>query len=218
MGIFVNADLIEKELRDNGSFDFKSYKLDFNYKFFIDNFKASSFFASANGLFLLEKLSNKGSSVCISDTSSLNSYFAAYIADYSREQLLLSGKKFTVETVLSDVRKLDFMRSAKEKGYRVYLYFITTCDPLINIQRVNARVNQKGHSVPEDKISSRYHKSLNNLFTAMLISDRAYIFDNSYKEPNFIAEKKDNFIENKKDFVPEWYQKYVIEKLKKAYN
>ena len=43
-----------------------------------------------------------------------------------------------------------------------------------------------------------------------MISDRAYIFDNSYSKPSFIAEKGDNTIENNMDFVPEWYQKYVI--------
>ena len=212
-GTFVNADVIEKELREKGFFNFQLYNLKLDYSSFIDHFSSSTFFQSANGGDLLENLYCESNSVYLKDVSLLNSYFAAYIADFVREQLLLHGRKFTIETVFSDKRKLDFIRLAKSKGYRIYLYFITTSDPLINIERVNARVSQKGHSVPEDKIRSRYYKSLDNLFDGILISDRAYIFDNSRKDIDFIAEKSDDLIENKKDFVPEWYQRYVIKKL-----
>lgn len=214
LGIFVNADIIEKELREKGFFNFQSYNLKLDYPFFVDHFSSSTFFQSANGDALLENLYSENNSVYLKDVSLLNSYFAAYIADFTREQLLHYGRKFTIETVFSDKRKLDFIKLAKSKGYRIYLYFITTSDPLINIERVNARVSQKGHSVPEDKIKSRYYKSLDNLFDGILLSDRAYIFDNSRKDIEFIAEKNDDLIENKKDFVPEWYQRYVIRKLK----
>jgi len=41
------------------------------------------------------------------------------------------------------------------------------------------RVETGGYSVPDEKIISRYSRTMNNLFEALKISDKAYIFDNS---------------------------------------
>lgn len=212
LGVFVNADIIEKELKDHQEFNFDSYNLSLSEQSFYEKFRSSSFFESSNGLSILKELHFDSNCVCLKNTESLNSYFAAFIADYTREELLLSGRKFTIETVLSDERKLNFMQSAKKQGYRIYLYYITTSDPLINIDRVKTRVIQDGHNVDPSKIVSRYYKSLNNLFEAIILSDRAYIFDNSYSQPSLIAEKEDDLIKNMLELVPEWYQKYVIAK------
>ena len=39
-------------------------------------------------------------------------------------ELLDNSKKFTIETVMSHSSKLDFMRLAKEKGFKVYLVWV----------------------------------------------------------------------------------------------
>jgi len=44
---------------------------------------------------------------------------------------------------------------------------------------VRNRVALKGYNVPEDKIVTRYHRSLNLLVNAIRYTNRAYIFDNS---------------------------------------
>src|SRR5690606_36638714 len=73
----------------------------------------------------------------------------------------------------------DMMRRAAEKGYKVYLYFVCTESPEINKYRVKLRVANGGHDVPEDKIESRYYRSLSLLYTAAQIAYQAYFFDNS---------------------------------------
>jgi len=45
---------------------------------------------------------------------------------------------------------------------------------------VALRVTQGGSSVPEDKIVERYQRSLSLLKDAVALSDRAYLFDNTY--------------------------------------
>jgi predicted ABC-type ATPase len=49
----------------------------------------------------------------------------------------------------------------------------------INIGRIRYRVSQGGHAVPEDKIVSRYYRSLELLIPAIKSTNRAFIFDNS---------------------------------------
>lgn len=60
-------------------------------------------------------------------------------------------RQFTIETVMSDVRKMDYIRLAKQSGYRIYLYFVSTQDVEINIGRVAQRVQLGGHDVPREK-------------------------------------------------------------------
>lgn len=71
------------------------------------------------------------------------------------------------------------MQEAVAQGYKVYLYYVSTEDPEINKYRVNLRVTQGGHSVPEDKIASRYYRSMELLKQALSLSYQAYCFDNS---------------------------------------
>ena len=65
---------------------------------------------------------------------------------------------------------------------KIYLYYIATKNPAINIERVDNRVEEGGHFVPKDKIESRYYKTMENLYSAILLSDKAYLFDNSNDE------------------------------------
>ena len=117
----------------------------------------------------------------------LDSYLAAWIAELLRVHLVLDKKPLTFETVMSHPSKLDFLREAQQVGYRTYLYFVATADPLININRVRARVSKGGHAVAENKIIDRYYRSLKLLRPALKFSNRAYVFDNSGEEPHLIA-------------------------------
>ncbi len=89
-------------------------------------------------------------------------------------------------------------------------------NPEINISRVKYRVSQGGHDVPEDKIISRYYRSLDLLFEAIKNSWRAYIFDNSASKEFLLAETKEGkIIEMRTENIPAWFNKFVIQKLTK---
>lgn len=112
---------------------------------------------------------------------------------------------------MSSSDKVDFLKKAQEAGYRTYLYFIATQDPIVNISRVKNRVKLGGHNVPKEKIISRYYRSLKLLSQAVKYSNRAYIFDNSSQKKLWIAQ-----INNGKDFefksnsIPEWVDRYLL--------
>ena len=68
---------------------------------------------------------------------------------------------------MSSPYKIALLENAQQLGYRTCLYYIATDDPAINVARVKARVNLGGHDVPEDKIVSRYARSLGLLMEAV---------------------------------------------------
>ena len=103
--------------------------------------------------------------------------------------ILLDGKQdFTFETVLSTDRNLELLRRAKEARYEIQAVFVLTCSSDINVRRVQERVRNGGHDVPEDKIRSRYNRSLKNLAKLVRIADRTRVIDNSGDEPSLICE------------------------------
>jgi predicted ABC-type ATPase len=104
---------------------------------------------------------------------------AAQWSEARREELLAQGAGIAFETVFSAPDKLDFVVRAKLGGYFVRVFFVGTSSPSINASRVVGRIIKGGHSVPIDKIVSRYLKSHANLLAALEVADRVYIYDNS---------------------------------------
>ena len=117
---------------------------------------------------------------------------AALLADEHRQQALSRNIPFSFETVLSTGRKLEFLKQAKEKGYFIRGYFILTCEPLLNVARVQGRVLNGGHDVPKDKIISRYEKSLANIPEFIKLCDICHIFDNTDLPARIFRKHKDN--------------------------
>lgn len=124
------------------------------------------------------------------------------------------------ERIIFASRNIDsYIASALSDYIRVSLIGerVATADADINVARVAYRASIGGHDVPPDKIRSRYKRSLENLSEAILLSNRAYIFDNSQDgEPRFaqiaeITEGED--IDIVADTQPAWFQQYVIDKL-----
>ncbi len=139
----------------------------------------------------------------------IDAYVASVLADFLRRKLLAEGRSFAFETVMSSPDKIDFMREARSAGFRVYLYYIATEDPDINVERVRNRVALGGHPVDEAKIRSRYLRSLDLLFDAVLNSDRAYLFDNSGEEGAqvWVAEVTNGEeLELKTALMPHWFK------------
>lgn len=152
---------------------------------------------------------------CISfSATEPNSYIASIASSLIREQLIASQTSFTFETVMSSEDKIQVMRAARDAGFKNYLYYIATDDPTINVQRVQNRVNIGGHPVPEDKICQRYYRSLELLVSAIKLTDRAFLFDNSGNEAIWIAEvTPEGEIETKVEELPDWFYNSIVQKL-----
>lgn len=215
LGVYLNADEIEAALKRQGFVDLSCYGLESPLAG-IQEFLAASplFLKSGADVVPTDEVVVEGTRVLLADKLR-NSYTAAALAEYVREELLRKRVSFTFETVMSHQSKVDFMGKALDAGFRVYLYYIATSNPNINVARVKSRVQSGGHAVPEDKILSRYGQSLKLLYDAIRNSSRAYIFDNSADAADivWIAKCTDGIeIELQVEDVPDWFAQHVVDR------
>ncbi len=208
---YVNADDIQKELNETGAyslnkFSIKTSKIDFQKFITTSSFK-EKIEGEIDGLLFFE---NDLIRVRINNASS---YIAALIADFVRNQLLENRLSFEFETVMSHESKIDFIKAAKEKGYKVYLYFLCTESPQINKLNVRNRIKQGGHFVPEEVIENRYYKTLSLLKRAMDNSEVSYILQNNLTDFTSIYVIKNSEIVEQNEYIPNWFQHYYLDKL-----
>lgn len=211
LGVYVNADDIEIGLREGKSILFSEYHLTISEITLQAFYKSSTFSpVKRNEPDLWEKV--KVTNNEFSCLSYVDAYLAADLAEFIRKQLLVNGISFTYETVMSHPGKIDFLKQALDSGYRVYLYYIATVDPNINISRVNLRVALDGHPVSPEVIRNRYYRSLSNLRAAVKQTNRAYIFDNSQDKAFLIAEITNGteVVMNDAINVPNWVAEYLL--------
>ena len=117
---------------------------------------------------------------------------AAQKATELREKFVNEKKGFTFETVLSTSRNLDLLKKAKENGFFIRCIYVLTANPEINVHRVHARFASGGHSVPDEKIRSRYTKAFNLLPVLIQVCDICHVYDNSETAFRIFKKRKEN--------------------------
>jgi predicted ABC-type ATPase len=216
LGVYLNPDEIEQEIRQQGFLGVSQYGVKTTEAEVIGFFRSSVFLTSIGEDRAVKQLGFANGRLSFAGKA-VNSYFASVAADFLRQKLLEQRVTFTFETVMSHPGKVALLEQAQKMGYRTYLYYIATEDPDINVSRIRSRVRRGGHSVPEDKIASRYHRSLDLLMDAVCRTNRAYLFDNSGENQNrtWIAEVTDGReLEMKTDQMPAWFKRAVMDKIK----
>ncbi|MDK1683421.1 zeta toxin [Acinetobacter terrestris] len=191
IGAYLNADELEQNLKHSHQLDLMAYHPALKAPELIDFLKQKKRPNAGQLLALLksEPVLLENGNIQF-DVSEIDSYLCARIIDYIRLEFLRLKISFTFETVMSHISKVEFLQEAKRQGFKTYLYYVSTVDPMINIARVKYRVSVGGHPVPEQKIVERYYRSMDLLMQAVDASDRTYLFDNSSngEKAAFIAE------------------------------
>lgn len=205
IGVYVNADEIEKTLKQAHRLDLSGFDITAPIGTRLhEHFESSTLLQKAGLIELARQVQVIGSEIQFG-TIPINSYLAASIADFIRRELLSQGTSFTFESVMSHPDKVEFMREAQAKGYRTYLYFVATNSPAINIARVRQRVAGGGHPVPEEKIIERYSNSIALLDQAVAAANRAYIFDNSGDAHVLLVQSNEGELTTCVDALPQWF-------------
>ena len=104
------------------------------------------------------------------------------LAEARRRTLMTERLSFITESTFSHSSKVKLVRDAKAAGYRVVLYHVHVVSPDLAVLRVQARVGEGGHPVPEAKIRERYARNQDLIHQAALIADHTFVFDNSRLE------------------------------------
>ena len=92
---------------------------------------------------------------------------------------LAAGRSFNQETTLSGRSSLRLIRDARERGYRVAMYYVGVDDARIANERIAHRVANGGHLIDPDLVARRWDASLENLRRAVPLCDEVNLFDNT---------------------------------------
>ena len=141
----------------------------------------------------------------------INSYSVAIVADFFKEQYLKHRISFSFETVFSHPAKIDILKRAQAAGFKTYMYFIATENPVINVNRIRERVALGGHDVPEEKTRSRYLRCMEQVRYALPYLNRAYFFDNSTEQSIYLAEYESEVgFTLHSELLPSWFKRFVL--------
>jgi predicted ABC-type ATPase len=184
-GTYVNADEIAVSIVSEAGLNLSNYLQDFQIARFL-------VFADSSGMMKGEiTLEEFAASFIVKNdhltlvTGRAKDLVAQVLANFFVKSLLELGHKVSYETVFSHASKVSLMEYAKTLGYKVYLYFVCTEAPEINIYRVKLRAERGGHDVDERRIRERYYRSLALMPLGATFAYQAYFFDNSGVEGEF---------------------------------
>jgi predicted ABC-type ATPase len=101
---------------------------------------------------------------------------------------------------------LKFLREARQAGYFVSVHFLGLDSAQLAIARVAQRVEAGGHDVPDDKILTRYPRTLANLRSLLDLADEVTLYDNSYLDQPFrpVAFLREGRLLDLARSVPSW--------------
>lgn len=214
--IFINADLLEEDFKRKNFINLSDFEIN------ITNTDFESF-CFQSGLFVKAGFNAASWNLVVKENVIVrntlepviyNSYHFAIIADFIRYSLIKSKKSFSFETVFSHPSKLDLIDFAHQNNYKVYLYFIGTETPKMNVERVKDRVLKGGHLVNQDKIEKRYFLTMDLLIEMVKKVDQTYLWDNSETQ-DYVGQICDGTLDLQLSNIPNWIDKYILDKIKK---
>jgi predicted ABC-type ATPase len=81
------------------------------------------------------------------------------------------------------------IKTARESGYEISLFFFGLSSPEFAISRVAERVKNGGHNIPNDIIERRYNRGISNLVRLYIpVWDNWVIIDNTDAVPEVVAQ------------------------------
>jgi predicted ABC-type ATPase len=116
---------------------------------------------------------------------------------------------FCIETTLGGRGgALNHIRDAKKAGYEIHIFFLGLDKVEVNIERVEVRVMNGGHHIPEDTIRRRFVTSVDHLIENLNFFDELVVIDNSLiNDSRTIITAKNGKVVWETKPLPEWSQR-----------
>lgn len=204
----LNADEIFAEVSKTHSF---SSPVPIEQSDLLEYATASKYDGNTKEHFVQGRIFVQGDIVRFASQDAINSYTIALVTNFLQHSCIKEKVSFSQETVFSHISKVTALKDARSAGYRTYLYFVSNQDVSINLTRISNRVKRGGHDVPMEKVIARAKRSLANIKAALPYCTRAFFFDNSSMEMEFLAEySEENGMSIKSDNLPDWFKACVL--------
>lgn len=105
-------------------------------------------------------------------------------------QQVQARRDFAFETTVSGLAYAQLLKTMKQEGYSIRLYYLWIPTVALTLRRIAERVKRGGHDIPGAVARRRYRKGLINLFRHyMPLADYCVIFDNSSAVPVLVYER-----------------------------
>ena len=132
---------------------------------------------------------------------------AANVAEARRLRAVQNREDFAFETVFSRTDHwLSFLTALRSSGFEIWLFFICTSHPLLNVKRIETRVLHGGHGVPAPKVISGFDRSIRTVVAAKPVVNQLWLYDNT--ETGLNHKLVARFLHGEADFVaatiPPW--------------
>ena len=114
-----------------------------------------------------------------------HAYEASAAATAARDDALSHRRSFITETVFSHPSKIELIKQGISAGYLVTLHAILVPED-VTVMRVEYRVAQGGHTVPETKVRERYRRLWDLVAEARDLAIRSTFYDNSRASTPFL--------------------------------
>jgi predicted ABC-type ATPase len=122
------------------------------------------------------------------------------------------GLSFAFETVFSHPSTLLDMQRCRATGFEVFVVFVTTENPEINVGRVAGRYQAGGHDVPVDRIRLRYQRTMALLPRIVEEADHVSVYDNSNLPPRVFPFRQGVMLPSR-DAMPDFLMAALVEPL-----
>ena len=102
-------------------------------------------------------------------------------------ELVEQKVSFAFETTLSGRSYRQLIPKWSESGFRVVLLFLWLPSSDLAVERVDVRVRQGGHNIPEPDVRRRFDRGLRNLFELYIpCVDDAYVYNAGPLPPELV--------------------------------
>lgn len=111
-------------------------------------------------------------------------------------QLAANKIGFAWETTMSGRSAAGWLRKAKAAGFTLKCYFLWVRQPEVVLTRIQQRVVEGGHNIPEAVSRRRFFKTIENFFEIYRpLFDAWKLYENDLPEPRLLAvEKQGRFV------------------------
>lgn len=109
------------------------------------------------------------------------------------EKAIAQGKSFAFETTFSGKLWHNHLENAKQKGYKIVIYFLFVESIEMSLKRIQKRVKAGGHDVEKKIVRRRFKRTFHNMMSLYSRhADEWYLINNSGTKPRVIALRMNN--------------------------
>lgn len=143
----------------------------------------------------------------------------AIVRERIREHIQ-NGWSFMIESNLAAQTDYDWIENMNQIGYTITLFFLCTTDVEVNVARVQNRIKEGGHPIPEAIIRQRYSNGLMYLKGKLHTFSEAILIDNTKDAPENVAIISNGKLTFTSDPCPAWANNllFIIRKLAEKNN